>query len=227
MRTIYFFLVAILLVACNDKYKSIVEAAPDPSIRFASDTLYIREKDPTNINQSNKGMVQIYCMPSSHQFSLSFSDTSGKLHFMYRGQMLPDSQPFVVTGEDNTLYCYADVPGTYAVDFLLSDQLGKTTAKKMIVRCSPSEKPIASLKYEERPGAVSSGWLYYFDGSESRQPFGAIMSYHYLINGVAYVTTQRLFKFSFHEAGQQEVDFFVVDDLGNASDTLHYSILTK
>ena len=214
-----------LLSACNDKYEALYESAPDPSIRFQRDTLQIREKDPTNINASNRGLLLIYAAPAGHQFNLSFSDTSGKIHFSYRGQLIPDAQPFVVTDEVNALYCYADAPGIYAVDFYLTDQLGKVATSKLIVDCSPAKKPIAVLTWDIAQHA-DGNILYQFNAAGSRQPYGAIDSYHFLINGNPIVVNRSMLKYFFHEAGQQQVDLFVVDDLGQSSDTLHYSIQT-
>lgn len=226
-----FFLIYVLLVfatGCSDKYKSIADAAPVPTLTFLNDTLFIREKDPTNINATGKGMLYMSCTPAGHQFNLSFSDTSGKVHFSYRGQLLQDSKPFPVADDVNSLYCYADAPGIYAVDFYLTDQLGKTATRKLIVKCARGQKPVASLSFGQTGDETDHGnWMYYFDASGSTQPFGSIVSYHYLINGTTIVVNRPLLKYNFHDVGQQQIDFFVLDDLGLSSDTLHYSIVTQ
>lgn len=224
MKNLLFISVLLLFaVACNDKYDSLYEAAPTPALRFSSDTLFIREKDPTNINASNKGMIGLYCSPAGRQFNLSYSEASGKIHFSFQGQLLQDSKPFVVTDEVNTLYCYADEPGTYAVDFYLTDQLGKTITRKLVIRCMPGQKPVAALTYEIS-SRTTEGLLYYFNGDGSSQPFGSIVSYHYEIDGQAIQVNRPVLKYVFHTKGDHDVSFFVVDDLGQLSDTLHYTI---
>lgn len=216
----------VLLAGCSDKYASLVQSATPPVLSFGSDTLCIREKDPTNVNGTGKGVLTIHCSPAGHQFNLSFSDTSGRLHFVYRGNALADSKPFVVTDDDNSLYCFADTAGLYAVDFTLTDQLGKTTTRPLIVRCSPGLKPVAALSWEQVE-LDKGNWQYYFNASGSSQPFGAILSYHYLIDGDPVVISRSLLKYVFHTAGQHALSFFVVDDLNLSSDTLYYSILTQ
>ncbi len=223
MKNLLFFVLLATLAGCNDKYDSLVESAQPPVLYFASDTLHIREKDPTNINATGKGMLVIGCSPAGRQFNLSFSDTTDHLHFVYRGTQLKDSQPFVVTDNDNSLYCYADAPGMYAVDFFLTDQLGKTTSRKLIVDCSPGSKPIVALTWEES-GSTAADWLYYFNASGSKQPFGSIVSYHYQFESDTVVVNRPMLKYFFHSAGSHPLSFFVVDDLGNSSDTLNYSI---
>lgn len=223
MKNLLFIVLLAMLAGCNDKYDSLVASAQPPVLYFANDTLHIREKDPTNINATGKGILVIGCTPAGRQFNLSFSDTTDKLHFVYRGNQLNDSQPFVVTDEDNSLFVYADAPGIYAVDFFLMDQLGKTTTRKLIVSCSPGTRPIAALTWEmsSRTGA---DWLYYFNAEGSRQPYGTIMTYHYLFSNDTVVVNRPVLKYFFHSAGSQPLSFFVVDDLGNSSDTVHYSI---
>lgn len=223
MKNLLLIVLLASLAGCNDKYDSLVESAQPPVLYFANDTLHIREKDPTNINATGKGILVIGCTPAGRQFNLSFSDTTDKLHFVYRGMQLNDSQPFVVTDEDNSLFVYADAPGMYAVDFFLTDQLGRTVSRKLIVSCTAGEKPLASLTWEmsSRTGA---DWLYYFSADGSKQPFGAVMSYHYLFSDDTVVVNRPMLKYFFHSPGSHALSFFVVDDLGLSSDTLHYSI---
>lgn len=226
MKNLCFIFLLVMLAGCSDKYESLVQSAPPPVLSFGSDTLCIREKDPTNVNGTGKGVLTIHCSPAGHQFNLSFSDTSGKLHFVYRGTSLADSKPFVVTGDANTLYCYADAAGVYAVDFTLTDQLGKTCTRTLIVRCSAGVKPKAALSWEQI-GLENGNWQYYFNAAGSSQPFGTIMSYHYLIDNDTVIVSRPILKYFFHTAGQHSISFFVVDDLNLSSDTLNYSILTQ
>lgn len=227
MKNLFLFCLLLLLITgCSDKYQSIYEAAPAPLLRFSTDTLFIREKDPTNINASNKGLLLLNCTPSGHQFNLSYSDTSGKIHFSYRGQLLPDLKPFVVADDVNSLYCYADTAGIYAVDFYLTDQLGKSTTRTLIVKCGQAQKPIVGLSWEEI-NHINDNWQYAFNASGSHQPYGSIVSYHYLFNAASIVVNRPLLKYNFHDAGLQQVSFFVVDDLGHSSDTLQFIIITQ
>ncbi len=226
MKNLFFISLLVLLAGCSDKYDSLVQSAPPPVLSFGSDTLCIREKDPTNVNGTGKGVLTIYCSPAGHQFNLSFSDTSGKLHFVYRGVALADSKPFLVADNANRLYCYADAPGLYAVDFTLTDQLGKTCTRTLIVQCSAGIKPTAALSWEQI-GLDGGNWQYYFNASGSSQPFGAIMSYHYMIDGDKITVNHPMMKYFFHTPGMHAVSFYVIDDLSLSSDTLNYSILTK
>lgn len=222
MKNQLFICLLLLLASCSDKDKAIDGAAAPPALHF-DDTLYIREKDPLNINQSGKGVLFLYCTPIGHQFNLSFSDTSGRLHFIYRGAELKDSKPFVVTENSNQVFCYADRPGVYAVDFYLTDQLGRTTTKQMMVKCAAQGKPHAdySWKTEDRG---NDNWLCTFDASPSKQPFGQVMTYHYLFEKDTVQTAQPLMHYFIHGRGVYNVGFYVTDDLGINSDTLYRSI---
>lgn len=224
MRIHFLFWLLVVLAGCSDKEKSLYLAAPPPALAFERDTLCIREKDPTNVNATGKGMLNISCSPAGHQFSLSFSDTSSSLHFVYRGTQLQASKPFVVSDDVNTLYCYADRPGIYAVYFTLTDQLGRTVERKLLINCSAGVKPTAALNIEP-VGREGSNWLYYINAEKSQQPFGAIMSYHYLIDGDPVVVNRPMLKYFFHQAGKHDVSVYVVDDLGTASDVVNETVL--
>lgn len=225
MRNLIFIFTLFLaaLAGCSDKYNSLAESAPPPGLTFERDTLYIREKDPTNINASGKGILNIYCMPAGHQFNLSFTDTSGKLHFVYRGDALRDSEPFVVTDDPNTLYVYADTAGAYAVDFYLTDQLGKTTSRKLMIYSGPAQVPIAMLDWRQ-VSSDSTNYEYFFDASLSTQVQGSIMRYHYDIDGSPIEVTQPYLRYFFHSVGLHTVAFYVTDDLGQTSSTITYTI---
>ncbi|HEX7691252.1 MAG TPA: hypothetical protein VF408_02625 [Sediminibacterium sp.] len=212
--------ICLLLTACT-KQQDTERGVAD--LHFTRDTVYVREKDYSNINQTNNGMVMVYAAPAQHQLNLSYSETSGKVHFSYRGMRLTDSRPFVVAADSSGLFCSADEPGVYSVDFYLTDQLGRVVHKALVVSCVQSAKPVVALQVEQA-GASPDNWMYYFDALQSRQPYGAILSYCYLINGQSVITTSPLLKWYFHQPGNQEVFFHVLDDLGISSDTLHYSI---
>lgn len=224
MKNLFLLLIVLAALAgCSDKYSSLHDAALPPQLGLPADTLFIREKDPSNINTSNKGILSFFCSPAGHQFFLSFSDTSGKMHFNYRGTDLKDSQPFVVTDNANSLYVYADAPGIYAVDFDLTDQLGKRATKKLIIKCAKMERPVAALGWQVDSLGYYN-WQTIFNASASSQPFGMVMSYHYLCAGDTVTTVSPLMKYFFHVQGIHPVSFYVTDDLGVNSDTLHYTI---
>ncbi|MES2006376.1 MAG: hypothetical protein V4450_17795 [Bacteroidota bacterium] len=218
-----FFAFILLLTACSDKYDLIVANTQKADLHFSKDTVFVREKDYTNINQTGRGMVMVYASPAAHQLNLQFSEPSGKVHFSYRGLRLTDSQPFVVAADSSGLFCSVDTPGVYHVDFYLTDQLGRTVTKELIVKCTSGAKPIADLQYEA-VSARGNNWFYYFNGLGSRQPYGAIVSYHYFINGDTILINRPLLKWYFHQSGSQQVVFYVIDDLGQSSDTINYTI---
>lgn len=223
MKNHFIIFLLLLLSSCSDKDKAIDGAAAPPALHF-DDTLYIREKDALNINQSGKGLLFLYCTPIGHQFNLSFSDTSkGKLHFVYRGTSIPSDKPFVVTENSNQLFCYADKSGVYAVDFYLTDQLSRTTTKTLLIKCQAQGKPHAdfSLKVEDRG---NDNWLCTFDASSSKQPFGQIMQYHYFFPNDTLATAQPTMYYFFHGRGSYNIGFYVTDDLGISSDTLTRTI---
>jgi hypothetical protein len=216
----------LLLTACNDKYKSIVESAPKPALSFSNDTLRLREKDYTNINYSNNGKISLYFASGSHMLNLQFSDTSGKVHFLYRGTEVTSGQPLVVTDSLN-LFCTADSAGIYPVDFYLTDQLGKTFSKTLIVKCAANQRPKAEFFYYLLDGSQSQSWLYRLDGSLTSDADGIITQYHYGVNGQQIRTNNRLLEYTFHAVGIHEVSLYVTDDLGLHSDTLHKQINIK
>lgn len=222
MRNYLFIFLLLLLAACSDKNKAIDGLAEPPALHF-DDTLYIREKDSLNINQTGSGILFLYCTPIGHQFNLSFSDTSNSLHFVYRGVALKDSDPFVVTDNANQVYCYADKPGIYEVDFYLTDQLGRTATKTLIVKCAKQGKPFADVSWQVEDRG-NDNWLCSFDASNSKQPFGQIMTYHYLFASDTVATAQPYMPYFFHGRGVYNLAFFVVDDLGRSSDTMYRSI---
>lgn len=220
---LFFCMFLLLLASCSDKNKALEGVAEPPALHF-DDTLYIREQDSLNINQTRKGILFLYATPIGHQFSLSYSDTSrGKLHFTYRGTELKTDKPFVVTENSNQLYCYADRPGTYAVDFYLTDQLGRVCTKTLIIKVQAQDKPHAEVAWaiEDRG---NDNWLCRFDASLSKQPFGQIMQYHYLFDHDTVATPNAAMPYFFHGRGVYALSFFVTDDLGRSSDTIHYSI---
>ena len=219
----YLILLILLFSACSNKHDVLWASGSGPQLHFSSDTLRVREQDYTNINNNRSGMITLSAIPATHQLNLVFNESSGKVHCSYRGQELIESMPFVVPTDDNELYCSVDSPGMYSVDFYLTDQLGRVVNKRLLITCIASARPIADLQYTLAAVAPDS-WLYQFNAGGSRQPFGAIMSYQYVINGYSINGGGSLFQYYFHKPGDQQVSFYVIDDLGRSSDTLHYSI---
>lgn len=219
-RFLAFFL---LLSACSDKHDMIIANTQNADLHFSKDTVFVREKDYTNINNTGNGIFLVYASPAEHQLNLQYTEPSGKVHFSYRGQLLSDSKPFVVAADSSGLFCSVDTPGVYHVDFYLTDQLGRTVTKQLIVQCATGVKPVADLQYEQ-VAVNGDNYLYYFSAAGCRQPYGAIVSYNYFINGDTIRINRPLLKYYFHQSGSQQVAFFVTDDLGQSSDTLNYSI---
>jgi len=214
----------VVLAACSKKQDMVPDGAGAADLHFSKDTLCVREKDYTNVNNSGKGMVMLYAVPAVHQLNLSYSEPTGKVHFSYRGVRLSDSKPFVVAADSSGLFCSVDTPGVYHVDFYLMDQLGRVMNRTLVVNCAGGVKPVADLQYE-LVNPSTDNWLYYFNAAGSRQPYGLISSFNYIINGQLQVINRPMLKWYFHDRGPQQVSFWVVDDLGISSDTLNYSIM--
>jgi hypothetical protein len=212
-----------LLSACSDKHDMIIANTQNADLHFSKDTVFVREKDYNNINNTGNGMFLVYASPATHQLNLQYSEPTGKVHFSYRGQLLTDSKPFVVAADSSGLFCNVDTPGVYRVDFYLTDQLGRIVNKQLIVQCASGAKPIADLQFEQ-VAVYGDNYLYYFSAAGSRQPYGAILSYNYFINSDTIRINRPLLKYYFHQSGAHNISFFVMDDLGQSSDTLNYSI---
>lgn len=204
--------------ACNNKDISFQQTSTGPFVSFAKDTLYVREKDPNNIN--GNGIFHVQTLPANHQLHLRFYDSSGQIRFSYRGQRLANDQPVIVTGEWNEIFCTVDQSGLYAVDVSLKDQLGRVQTKKLMVLAASAQRPKASLswKVDERDPTASR---YYFDAGGCQQPLGKIVSYHYYISGQNIISNVDKLQYIFHQKGSYPISFYVKDDLGQHSDTLH------
>ncbi len=191
-----------------------------PELGF-SDTVYIRERDSLNLN--GNGVIKIYAKPADQQLHLQLSDTSGKVHFSYRGEKLNNNQPVVVAGEWNSLFCKVDHAGIYGIVVSLKDQLGRVNLKNLIIKAAAAQRPVAKLLWraDERD---SINRRYYFDAHGSSQPYGKIMSYHYEINGQSFQVNTEKMQYLFYQKGSYPIRFFVVDDLAQHSDTLHQII---
>ncbi|MFW2475423.1 MAG: hypothetical protein ACN4EP_00825 [Sediminibacterium sp.] len=217
MKNIFSLLLLAFCISCSNKEQSFERTPTGPQISLA-DTVYIRERDSLNLN--GNGVINIQAKPSDQQLHLQLSDSSGKVHFRYRGQALLNNQPVVVAGEWNSLFCLVDHPGMYGIEVSLRDQLGRVSYKKLVIKAAAAQKPVARLLWmaDERD---SINRRYFFDAHGSSQPYGKILSYHYQINGQSIQVASEKMQYLFYQKGKYPLSFFVVDDLGQYSDTLH------
>lgn len=210
-----------ILKGCTQKEVALRDQTQGPTLNLAADTVRLRERDYLNLN--NQGIIWLQTLPAKQQLHIELHDTSGRVQFYYRGQRLFAQQPFLVASEWNSLFCSVDTPGIYAIDIDLIDQLGRTVTKKLILQVDHAVRPTAKLNWM-RDLRDSTRSRYYFDASGSSQPYGKLVSYHYRINQQDIVSSADRLLYIFHQAGQHSIRFYVVDDLGQHSDTLHYSI---
>ncbi len=221
MKTL--FAILLLFCACSDKYISLYQAAPAPVLYFNADTIRVREKDYLNINGTGK--LWLHSTPATQQMNIEYSDTSGKVHFWYRGVLLTESRRVIVANDSTALFVSCDEPGIYAVDFYLTDQLGKTTSNQLIIKCAANQKIKTLLVAKFLDSAVLNNYNYLFDASGCVKPDGKIMSYHFTINGVTMQTVQPVFYWTFHSRGEQVVLLYAIDDLNEVSDTTTLKIM--
>ena len=210
-----------ILKGCTQKEVALREQTKGHELNLISDTILLRERDYLNLN--NQGVIWMQTLPAKEQLHIELHDTSGRVQFYYRGQRLYAQQPFLVAGEWNSLFCSVDTPGIYAIDIDLIDKLGRSVSKKLILQVNNAIKPSAHLSWM-RDLRDSTRSRYYFDAGGSVQPYGKLVSYHYRINQQDIVSSTDRLLYVFHQSGHQAIRFYVVDDLGQHSDTLHYSI---
>lgn len=215
--------ILLVLLSCSDKYASLTNAAPGPILYFNADTVKVRERDFTNIN--NGGYLWIHSIPSTKQFNIEYNDTSGQVHFRYRGYLLQDSRPVIVAGDSTGLFVSCDTPGIYAIDFFLTDQLGRTTSRQLIVQCMANQAARAAVDIQLQDSSLINNWIYRFDGSGTKKTDGVIKEFHFSVNGTDVITATPFMIWIFHSRGVQKVGLFVVDDLGQHSDTLSQTVI--
>ena len=210
-----------MLASCSSKDVSMKETDTAPRLGLSKDTVFVRERDSLNLN--GNGIFTVQAIPAQHQLHLQIYDSSGQVHFSYRGLLLSNQQPVIVAGEWNSLFCRVDKAGVYGVELSLKDQLGRTSQKKLIIKAAAAQKPKAHLqwKVDERDPEKRR---YYFDAGGCVQPYGKIVSYHYQIGGQLIQATTDKLQYIFHRKGNYPIRFYAVDDLGQHSDTLHQSI---
>jgi hypothetical protein len=226
MKNFLWICLILFFCSCSNKYESVLNSAPKPSILFNKDTLRIREKDYTNINRTDNGTLTLYCPNAGHQLNIVLSDTSGKVHFFYRGGRIQNGQPLIAM-DSVQLFATCDTAGIYPVDFLLTDQLGRIDQRTLVVKCAPNQKANPSFFYVAEPNEQQQSWSYLFEGSISNDPDGSIVSYTYSINGQLISTNQPSLHFTFHAKGEHTIGLFVIDDLGLHSDTLYKKLIIQ
>lgn len=223
MKTqLLFFYVLVILGACSNKYESVVNSAPKPELGFNRDTVRIREKDYTNVRNTNNGRVTIYCSEPGHSFTLQREDTSSRVHVMYRGNEITSGASLPVM-DSIVVFINADTSGLYALDFYLTDRLGKTAKKKLMVSCWPNQQAVATFFYTAL-GPTTQSWPYQFNASLSGKPDGMITVYHFSIYGQAVDTYQPILNWTFHAKGEYTIGLYVTDDLGKNSETFTQKI---
>lgn len=222
MKTIASILILFFIIkGCTQKEVAMRDQTKGPELHLASDTLRMRERDYLNLN--NLGVIWLQTIPAKEQLHLELHDTSGRVQFYYRGQRIFAQQPFLVAAEWNSLFCTVDTPGVYAIEIDLIDKIGRSVTKKLILQVANAIRPTAHLTWM-RDLRDTTQSRYYFNASGSEQPYGKLLSYHYRINQQDIVSSTDRLLYIFHQSGQQSIRFYVVDDLGQHSDTLHYSI---
>ncbi|MDB5230564.1 MAG: hypothetical protein JWN76_1369, partial [Chitinophagaceae bacterium] len=145
-------------------------------------------------------------------------------HVMYRGDDVMNKGPLRVF-DSVVVFCTGDTTGFYAVDCLLTDRLGKVSAKQLIVKCFANQPAKPSFFFIPLDNNQLQNWPYVFDGSLSHKDNGIIIAYHYSINGQPIVTNTPVMNYTFHARGTHDIGLFVTDDLGLNSDTIHHQLI--
>lgn len=221
MKQIFVLSLLAFCVACSSKETALKQTDTAPKIGLVSDTIFVREKDALNLN--GNGVFAIQALPAHHQLHLQLYDSSGDVHFSYRGQSLANNQPVIVAGEWNSLFCFVDTAGIYGIELSLKDQLGRISRKQLIIQAAAAQRPVAALQWKMDSRDITHR-RYYFDAGACVQPYGKILSYHYTIGGQNIKSATDKLTYIFHQKGSYPISFFVVDDLGQHSDTLHQII---
>jgi hypothetical protein len=215
--------IAVSLLSCNKKYDSLYNNAPRPALSCNRDTFCIREKDPTNIRRTDASRLVVYCGDVVHELNLQFSDSSGRVHIMYRGSEILSNQ-FLPVIDSVELFVYADTAGIYPVDCYLTNRLGKVAKKQFVIKSLPNQKPVPSFFGSLTDNNQLQNWGYLFDASISADTDGLITGYHFFINGQPFFTNEPSLAWNFHAKGTHDIALYVTDDLGLSSDTLHQKL---
>ena len=227
MKTYLFLIWIIVVAACSDKYKSLYDAAPVPTLAFNKlhDSMYIREKDAANITGWINPILWMHATPSMQQMNIQYSETSGRVHFVYRGVLMEDSKPIIVAGDSTSMFCYCDTAGVYSVDFYLTDQLGKVTSRSLYVNCLANDKAKADLYMDFIDSSLTNNWSYRLDATKTEKKYGKIFGYYFSVDGVSLFSPTAVGHWVFHSRGEHTASLYVIDDLGLRSDTITKKIL--
>jgi hypothetical protein len=227
MKTYLFLIWIIVVAACSDKYTSLYHAAPVPALAFNKlhDSMYIREKDPNNITGWLNPYLWMRATPSMQQMNIQYSDTSGRVHFVYRGVLMEDSKPIIVAGDSTSMFCHCDTAGVYTVDFYLTDQLGKVSSRTLYVNCLANDraKPDLFLDFIDSTGI--DNWSFRLDATRTSKLYGRIMGYYFSVDGVSLFSPTAVGHWVFHSRGEHTASLYVIDDLGLHSDTVTQKIM--
>lgn len=213
----------LLVAACSNKYDSIKESAPKQELSFSKDTVRIRERDTTNVLWTDHGRLTIYCKDPDHQLNLLRDDTCTVVHVLYRGNEIKAGQSLPLM-DSVQVFVFADTPGNYGLEFLLTDRLGRMIQKTVVVDCRTNQRPASRFIWWAESQTQPQSWPYVIDASTSSKPDGLITRYDFSINGQWMSSTQAVFKWIFHAKGEQVVGLSVADDLGQVSDTVYQKI---
>lgn len=220
------FIFLFFLIGCSNKYESLYNSAPPPGLNFNKDTISIREKDYNNINWTNNGRLVFYCSSPNNQLNLQLTDTSGKIHIMYRGEDVINKGPLPVM-DSIAVYCTGDTAGIYSIDCLLTDRLGKVSEKQLIINCHANKGAVPDFFFIPLDNNQLQNWPYHFDASNSHDSDGVIREYHFSINGQPIITTMPNMEWTFHAKGTHDIGLYVIDDLGKISDTIHKHLVIQ
>jgi hypothetical protein len=226
MKKYYLISLMIVLFACSDKYQSLYNSAPSPGLSFNKDSVVIREKDYTNVNQTNHGILTFYCKSPNNQLNIQLTESTGKVHLMYRGTDILNTGVLLVM-DSISVFCTADTAGIYAIDCQLTDRLGKVSDRQITVRAIANQKAIPDFYDYLLDGSITQSWVYQFNASATQKPDGIITTYHFLINGQEMLSSSPFFTWTFHSNGAQDIGLYVTDDLGQHSDTIHKQLLIQ
>lgn len=211
--------------SCSDKYKSIYDAAEQPHLFFNKDSMNIREKDYLSVVGWVNPILWMHSIPSVHQLNILYSETTGKVHFTYRGVLMEDSKPIIVAGDSTSLYCSCDTAGLYKVDFFLTDQLGRISSRPLIVNCLANDKAIPKLFMDFIDSSQIDNWSYRLDATKTEKKYGNITGYYFNVNGQPLFSRTAVGHWVFHQRGEHSISLYVTDDLGLHSDTITQKLI--
>lgn len=218
----------LLCMSCSDKYKTIYDSTPLPSVRFNSDTLVARERDTFNIasvNPTINPFLHLYTNQPGFAMNFQYSEPSGKIHFFYRGVELEDSKPIIVAGDSTVLYCRCDTAGFYPVDIFLTDKLDRSVVKRLFVQCLANDQAKGSLSAMLLDSSLTGSWRYRLDATATKKISGKLLGYYFTVNRQSVYATSPVIEWVFHSHGEQQVSVFAIDDLQQHSDTASIKIM--